>query len=90
MDVFLTFFIVLAFWFAVLVRRRTGDRLDAAMDALPGAGSAPGTTMPSYGVVVRGDRLAALRAHTPPVVARVRDALVPPTDVSDPRPWRFA
>jgi len=44
-----------------------------AMDALPGAGSAPGTTMPSYGVVVRGDRLAALRAHTPPVVARVRD-----------------
>jgi L-seryl-tRNA(Ser) seleniumtransferase len=45
-----------------------------AMDALPGAGSAPGTTMPSYGVVVRGDRLAALRAHTPPVVARVRDS----------------
>lgn len=36
LDVFLTFFIVLAFWFAVLDRRRTGDRLDAAMDALPG------------------------------------------------------
>jgi L-seryl-tRNA(Ser) seleniumtransferase len=44
-----------------------------AMDALPGAGSAPGTTMPSYGVVLRGDHLAALRAGTPPVVARVRD-----------------
>jgi L-seryl-tRNA(Ser) seleniumtransferase len=44
-----------------------------AMDALPGAGSAPGTTMPSYGVVLRGDHLAALRSGTPPVVARVRD-----------------
>jgi L-seryl-tRNA(Ser) seleniumtransferase len=44
-----------------------------AMDALPGAGSAPGTTMPSYGVVLRGDHLAALRAGTPPVIARVRD-----------------
>lgn len=44
-----------------------------AMDALPGAGSAPGTTMPSYGVVLRGDHLAALRAGTPPIVARVRD-----------------
>jgi L-seryl-tRNA(Ser) seleniumtransferase len=44
-----------------------------AMDALPGAGSAPGTTMPSYGLVLRGDHLAALRAGTPPVVARVRD-----------------
>ena len=44
-----------------------------AMDALPGAGSAPGTTMPSYGLVLRGDHLAALRSGTPPVVARVRD-----------------
>ena len=44
-----------------------------AMDALPGAGSAPGVTMPSYGVVVDGDLLGALRAHEPPVVARSRD-----------------
>jgi L-seryl-tRNA(Ser) seleniumtransferase len=44
-----------------------------AMDALPGAGSAPGTTMPSYGLALAGDHLAALRAGTPPVVARVRD-----------------
>ncbi|WP_150958956.1 dolichyl-phosphate-mannose--protein mannosyltransferase [Microbacterium testaceum] len=36
LDIFLTFFIVLAFWFAVLDRRRTGDRLDAALDARPG------------------------------------------------------
>ena len=26
----------------------------------------------------------------PEFVSRVRDALVPPADVSDPRPWRFA
>jgi hypothetical protein len=24
------------------------------------------------------------------LVARVRDLLVPPDDVADPRPWRFA
>ena len=43
--------------------------------ALPGAGSAPGITMPSVGVAVDGDRLAALRAHTPPVIARTRDGV---------------
>jgi L-seryl-tRNA(Ser) seleniumtransferase len=41
--------------------------------ALPGAGSAPGVTMPSYGLSIHGDHLASLRAHEPPVVARVRD-----------------
>ena len=41
--------------------------------ALPGAGSAPGVTMPSVGVVVDGDVLAALRHHAPPVIARTRD-----------------
>ena len=41
--------------------------------ALPGAGSVPGIGIPSAGVAVRGDRLAALRAHTPPVIARTRD-----------------
>jgi L-seryl-tRNA(Ser) seleniumtransferase len=44
-----------------------------AMAALPGAGSAPGVTMDSCGVVVVGDLLAALRAHEPPVIARSRD-----------------
>ena len=43
------------------------------MDALPGAGSAPGATMPSFGLTLRGDHLAALRAHTPPIIARARD-----------------
>jgi L-seryl-tRNA(Ser) seleniumtransferase len=42
-------------------------------DALPGAGSAPGVTMPSYGVEIAGDLLADLRRHDPPVIARSRD-----------------
>ena len=44
-----------------------------AMEALPGAGSAPGVTLPSYGVAVRGDHGTWLRAHHRPVIARVRD-----------------
>jgi L-seryl-tRNA(Ser) seleniumtransferase len=43
--------------------------------ALPGAGSVPGAGIPSAGVVVSGDRLAALRALTPPVIARARDGV---------------
>jgi tRNA modification GTPase len=42
----------------------------------------------------RADAALAVSARTgsgmQEFVARVRDALVPPTDVSDPRPWRFA
>ncbi len=41
-----------------------------ATEALPGAGSAPGETIPSWGVALAGDHLAALRAHDPPVIAR--------------------
>jgi len=44
-------------------------------DALPGAGSAPGTTIPSAGLRLDGDHLAALRAHDPPVIARARDGV---------------
>ena len=44
-----------------------------AMESLPGAGSAPGITMPSYGVRIDGDLLAPLRRHDPPVIARSRD-----------------
>ena len=46
-----------------------------ATEALPGAGSAPGATIPSAGVRVDGDHLAALRAHDPPVIARARDGV---------------
>jgi L-seryl-tRNA(Ser) seleniumtransferase len=42
-------------------------------EALPGAGSAPGVTMPSVGVVIDGDVLEALRRHSTPVIARSRD-----------------
>jgi L-seryl-tRNA(Ser) seleniumtransferase len=42
-------------------------------EALPGAGSLPGVAIPSAGVAVAGDHLAALRAAEPPVVGRVRD-----------------
>ena len=44
-----------------------------AMESLPGAGSAPGITMPSYGVTIDGDLLGPLRRHDPPVIARSRD-----------------
>jgi L-seryl-tRNA(Ser) seleniumtransferase len=49
------------------------DARAVALDALPGAGSAPGATMPSYGIEVRGDLLDRLRAADPPVVARARE-----------------
>ena len=42
-------------------------------EALPGAGSAPGAVIPSWGVRIPGDHLAPLRAHDPPVIARARD-----------------
>ena len=44
-----------------------------ATEALPGAGSAPGVTMPSYGIELDGDLLAGLRRHDPAVIARSRD-----------------
>ena len=46
-----------------------------ATEALPGAGSAPGATIPSFGVRLAGDHLAALRANDPPVIARARDGV---------------
>lgn len=42
-------------------------------EALPGAGSAPGATIPSFGLHVDGDQLAALRSATPPIIARTRE-----------------
>jgi L-seryl-tRNA(Ser) seleniumtransferase len=42
-------------------------------EAVPGAGSAPGTTIPSIGIRIAGDRLAQLRSYDPPVIARTRD-----------------
>jgi L-seryl-tRNA(Ser) seleniumtransferase len=42
-------------------------------EALPGAGSAPGRTLPSFGIRLPGDHLAALRACTPPIIARTSE-----------------
>lgn len=44
-------------------------------EALPGAGSAPGVTLPSAGIAIDGDRLAALRETDPPIIARTRDGV---------------
>lgn len=49
------------------------DRRLEPLDAVPGAGSVPGITIPSFGITLAGDHLAALRAHHPPVIGRIRD-----------------
>lgn len=48
-----------------------GEVVDA--EALPGAGSAPGVTIPSIAIAVDGDHLTALRSNDPPVIGRTRD-----------------
>ncbi len=58
----------------VLAGRVTGAT-PVPLDALPGAGSAPGVTIASYGIAVRGDHLVRLRSADPPVIARTRDGL---------------
>ena len=47
--------------------------LTTAVESLPGAGSLPGTVIPSFGIALDGDRTAELRAADRPVVARVRE-----------------
>ena len=56
---------------AIVAAAGIGDVVDT--EALPGAGSAPGISMPSVGIALDGDVLAALRAHDTPVIARTRD-----------------
>jgi L-seryl-tRNA(Ser) seleniumtransferase len=41
--------------------------------AMPGAGTAPGVTIDSYGLLLPGDHSAALREWSPPIIARVRE-----------------
>ncbi len=69
----------IAFWRMASVpvealRRRaaalgTGRVIDT--EAVPGAGTVPGATIPSAGIALDGDRTAALRRAAPPVIARV-------------------
>jgi len=42
-------------------------------DSLIGAGSAPGSTISSFGIAIVGDHRAALRSHSIPVIARTLD-----------------
>jgi L-seryl-tRNA(Ser) seleniumtransferase len=58
------------------LRRRSGalgagEPVDTM--AVAGGGSVPGLEIPSAGVAIDGDHSAALRAHDPPVIARVRE-----------------
>ncbi len=58
---------------ARLVVATSGVGTAAQTEALVGAGSAPGTVIPSWGVVVEGDVTADLRRSTVPIMARTRD-----------------
>jgi L-seryl-tRNA(Ser) seleniumtransferase len=58
---------------ASVVRFEAGVGEVVDTEALPGAGSLPGVTIPSAGLALTGDHLAALRTADPPVIARVRD-----------------
>jgi L-seryl-tRNA(Ser) seleniumtransferase len=42
-------------------------------ESLPGAGSLPGTVIPSFGLALDGDRRTELREAKPPIIARVRE-----------------
>ena len=44
-----------------------------ATESLIGAGSAPGSTISSFGIAIVGDHRAALRRHAIPVIARTLD-----------------
>jgi L-seryl-tRNA(Ser) seleniumtransferase len=48
-----------------------GEPVDCS--SVAGGGALPGLEIPSAGVALAGDRTAALRAHEPPVIARVVD-----------------
>lgn len=44
------------------------------LDSIPGAGSAPGASIASAGVVIAGDHLAKLRNRKLPIIARIKDS----------------
>lgn len=58
---------------SIAQRVEGADVCDEAMESVPGAGSAPGVTIPSWGVVVDGDHAATMRSRATPIIARVRD-----------------
>ncbi len=58
---------------AVRVSAIAGIGTAEPMLSLPGAGSAPGATIESFGIAIDGDHLGELRNRTLPIIARVRD-----------------
>jgi L-seryl-tRNA(Ser) seleniumtransferase len=58
---------------ATMITAAAGVGTVTDTEAVPGAGSAPGVTIPSCGILLDGDLLAALRAQPTPIVARVRE-----------------
>ena len=57
---------------AIAICAGGGRARPVAMTAVPGAGSAPGATMASFGISIDGDHLASLRAGPTPIIGRVR------------------
>ena len=55
----------------IIAAAKTGEI--CALDSIPGAGSAPGATIDSIGIVIRGDYLTKLRMNGTPIIARVKD-----------------
>lgn len=52
---------------------RASGTVPLALDAVVGAGAAPGAVIPSFGIALPGDRLAALRKSERPVIARMHE-----------------
>ena len=55
----------------IIAAAKTGEI--CMLDSIPGAGSAPGATIASIGIVVNGDYLSKLRMYETPIIARVKD-----------------
>ena len=55
---------------ATEIIRQSGTGSVVALESLIGAGSAPGSTVPSVGIALTGDHRAALRAHDIAVITR--------------------
>ena len=55
---------------ATEIIRQSGTGSVVALESLIGAGSAPGSTVPSVGIALTGDHRAALRAHDIAVISR--------------------
>jgi L-seryl-tRNA(Ser) seleniumtransferase len=58
---------------AVALCSASGSARPVASLAMPGAGSTPGATIPSFAVAIVGDHLESLRDRSTPIIGRVRE-----------------